>query len=179
MYTLKRTSARLPWILAAVILSASTATADSTVPSPREDPVPRIIGHLKAQARVKLKAAMPLAAKLLREHRSCEALFTNLEADGLELLAKTIYSAPVSKLESRLCRTRRAAALTTVGGVRTILCSPTFERLTIREAALRLLHEALHHAGLPEYPNEPDAMTSSQINRLVRKNCISPRSGTR
>jgi hypothetical protein len=34
-----------------------------------------------------------------------------------------------------------------------------------------IVHEALHHAGLNEYPKDPDAMTSKQINGMVMKHC--------
>jgi hypothetical protein len=36
---------------------------------------------------------------------------------------------------------------------------------------MTLIHEALHSAGMSEQPHDPDALSSFQINRLVRKNC--------
>jgi hypothetical protein len=39
------------------------------------------------------------------------------------------------------------------------------------KAALVLLHEALHFAGLTEQPHDPRAMTSSEINDMVKDRC--------
>jgi hypothetical protein len=37
--------------------------------------------------------------------------------------------------------------------------------------AMALIHEALHHAGLPEYPQKREAMLSGEINNLVMRSC--------
>ncbi len=37
--------------------------------------------------------------------------------------------------------------------------------------AMALIHEALHHAGLPEYPQKPKAMLSGEINNMVMASC--------
>jgi len=34
-----------------------------------------------------------------------------------------------------------------------------------------IIHEALHHAGLTEYPQDPNGMTSNQINGMVAEQC--------
>ena len=52
----------------------------------------------------------------------------------------------------------------------TYLCR-SFGRLAPRQAALRLVHEALHQAGLPEAPASPDALASAEINELVARDC--------
>jgi hypothetical protein len=39
------------------------------------------------------------------------------------------------------------------------------------QAAMVIIHEALHHAGLSEYPQDPDGMTSRAINGMVMEQC--------
>jgi hypothetical protein len=46
-----------------------------------------------------------------------------------------------------------------VGSPSTFVCR-LFQRLGDERAAVVLIHEALHHAGLTEYPQDPEAMTS-------------------
>jgi len=43
--------------------------------------------------------------------------------------------------------------------------------LLTEQAAMVVIHEALHHAGLPERPHDKKAMTSGQINDMVREAC--------
>ncbi|MCG6947754.1 MAG: hypothetical protein LJE93_02410 [Acidobacteria bacterium] len=43
--------------------------------------------------------------------------------------------------------------------------------LSDEQAAMVIIHEALHHAGLSEYPKDPDAMTSRAINGMVSEKC--------
>ena len=43
--------------------------------------------------------------------------------------------------------------------------------MTVNEAAMLLLHEALHYAGLPERPVHRGAMSSKEISTLVRNRC--------
>jgi hypothetical protein len=52
----------------------------------------------------------------------------------------------------------------------TYLC-PSFSHRSPHEDAMYLLHEALHYAGQTEFPSDPQALTSSAINRLVRSRC--------
>ena len=71
----------------------------------------------------------------------------------------------------RVCsRGLGAAAFTLVGSPRTVVC-PGFDRLAIEEAAVIVLHEALHSAGLGERPLDPDAPNGGEINRLIRVAC--------
>jgi hypothetical protein len=64
----------------------------------------------------------------------------------------------------------RGYAATIVGAPSTFVCR-NFQHLSDERAALVLIHEALHHAGLTEYPQDPEAMTSARINRMVDKSC--------
>ncbi len=147
----------------------STSTTD--VATSHEDaPVARTVGRVPVRERQQLKWAMALAVQRLRERPACRQLFAALGADGLARLAATFYTAPISTAELRTCR-RKASAMTSVGCPRTIICSPSFGQLTRRRAAVTLLHEALHHAGLSEYPHEPGALRSAEINHLVKVSC--------
>ena len=63
-----------------------------------------------------------------------------------------------------------SSAFTEVGSSVTYLCRD-FGRLAPEQAAIRLVHEALHHAGLPEAPADPTALASAEINELVARDC--------
>jgi hypothetical protein len=129
---------------------------------------PRVIGGVSTKNRYRLNLAFPVAVKRVSESPSCGGLFADLGADGLEKLAGTIYLPPQPG-EGRTC-TSRVAAFTGVGEPHTRLC-PAFGGLSTDRAALILLHEALHFAGLGEKPSDPDGMTALQINRMVEKAC--------
>jgi len=57
-----------------------------------------------------------------------------------------------------------------VGGGPVRVCRD-FSRLSDSQAAMVIIHEALHHAGLTEYPQDPNGMTSNQINGMVAEQC--------
>ncbi len=149
------------WLLGSVSASAAAPSRE----------VLRTVGRLPAKDHQMLEWAVSLAAERLRESPACRKLFTALGADGFDILAATFYTAPISKAETGSCDRRHASAMTSVGGRRTVLCSPSFGELSRRQAAVTLLHEALHHAGLSEYPREPGAPRSSEINRAVKLSC--------
>jgi hypothetical protein len=69
-----------------------------------------------------------------------------------------------------VCYRRHAVAFTRVGTSTTWIC-PVFDKLVSLDAALILIHEALHFAGLPELPGTPGALESSQIQEMVVANC--------
>jgi len=48
---------------------------------------------------------------------------------------------------------------------------PAFSSLKVERAALTLIHEALHSAGMPERPQTPGARSSAEINDPVRGRC--------
>jgi hypothetical protein len=118
----------------------------------------------------KLQKAYPLALQQLREKDSCQGLFTELGADGVEMLSTTVYRPAMTNRELEICAERGAVAFTSIGGPHTRLCGE-FGRRAPQEAAMILIHEALHHAGMSEWPHDPDALKSTQINSLVIKNC--------
>jgi hypothetical protein len=117
----------------------------------------------------KMALAFPLAVRLAGQSSGCQSLFAKFGARGEELLARTIYVPATADQERRLCR-RGVKAVTEVGSPVTRLCAE-FSELPRARAALALIHEALHFAGLPEQPWSADAMTSTEINEMVRGNC--------
>jgi hypothetical protein len=117
----------------------------------------------------KLQRGFAIALDRLERHAPCRLLFEELDDDGVAKLFKTIYLSARREDLRRLCRDRNAA-YTYLSLPHTRLC-PAFGRLSDTRAAIIVLHEALHYAGLEESPTFPDAMTSAEINRMVESHC--------
>ena len=122
------------------------------------------------QLRAKLATSFGLALKQLNTRSACQGLFEQLHANGHVMLATTIYIASDGEHAIKMCDRAGGAAYTWLGQPATYLC-PSFARLTRQDAAMSLLHEALHYAGLPERPVHRDAMSSREISALVRDRC--------
>ncbi len=130
---------------------------------------PRLNGALPFDVTRKLLGGFPLALERVRELASCRGLFEPLVVSGVERLSTTLYTPENAKRTNDSCD-KGAMAYTYVGSPVTHLCAG-FGKLSREQAAIVLIHEALHFAGLPEAPSTPDALTSRQINRLVQKAC--------
>jgi hypothetical protein len=163
-------------LLASTIAGAQPAGQDSgsvTTASLRgpDDVRPLVQGGFDARIRGKLSVAFRLANQRLREVPECAQLFADLSADGLAQLRATRYQSVADTGGDRVCgRGLGAAAFTMVNSPRTIIC-PAFDRLTVEGAAVILLHEALHSAGQTEWPLDPSAPNSGQLNRMIRVAC--------
>jgi len=116
----------------------------------------------------RMGAGLGLALSALQRHAECRTLFAGLDADGHEVLARTRFRIASPRQERTFCR--RCGAFTTVGGRVTVLCR-NFAYLSDEESAVMLLHEALHHAGQREYPQERLAPTSFEITQMVARSC--------
>ena len=81
----------------------------------------------------------------------------------------TLYI-PVASYNRKDGICRRAAAYTKVGARSTFIC-PEFSRISDERAAMFVIHEALHHAGLTENPQDRRGMTSLAINSMVGRSC--------
>jgi hypothetical protein len=126
-------------------------------------------GHMPPTMHVKLNASFRLAVRSVREVPACRALFQSLGTSGEERLSRTVYErADLWGID--VCVRRHATALTRVGISTTWVC-PAFDQLVSVDGALTLIHEALHFAGLPEYPGTPGAPTAAQIQQMVRTRC--------
>lgn len=129
----------------------------------------RTAGSFSRSAAAHLAEAYAVAHGRLRLFPSCRALFAPFGADGEERLAGSLYVRATNHHELHICG-RRVAAFTAIDSPVTRLCR-NFRRLDAEQSALILIHEALHHAGMPEAPHEKGAMTSQEINQLVAESC--------
>lgn len=116
----------------------------------------------------KLAAALEIATGSLAHDPGCRRLFEELGQDGEKLLESARYRHANVLQEARVCS--RADAFAVVGGRVTVLCR-SFARLSDLDAATVILHEALHHAGLSEWPVDEQARRSHEISRLVAVRC--------
>jgi hypothetical protein len=118
---------------------------------------------------VRLSKGIPVAFERLQVHRLCRALFERLGGDGATTLRGTSYYPASDRQESRYCR-RNVYAFTEVGGSAVVLCR-RFAHLSGGEAAIILLHEALHDAGQTEYPKDRSAPDAAGITKMVMEGC--------
>ena len=152
------------------VASASATAAAAVGAVGNEAPIgPWFHPKFSADLRNKLKSAVQIAAERIEEIEECGDLFARLGADGEETLNTTLYF-PVAAYNRRDGICRQAAAYTKVGAKSTFVC-PEFSRLSDKRAAMFVVHEALHHAGLSEKPLDRRGMTSLEINTMVGKKC--------
>lgn len=140
---------------------------------------PWIHNSMSAGVRKKLETGFQLAIERVREVASCRDLFARLGRDGIETLKTGLYL-PVDsyRREVEVCgrspsTTSRIAAnlsYTKVGAAATWVCRH-FSEVSDETAAVTVIHEALHHAGLTERPVDRMAMSSVEITEMVRNAC--------
>ena len=116
-----------------------------------------------------LAGALDWARKWLKEKPACAAMYNNLNLmrkDGLDILGKTSYIGGYSsKCSGRDAYTGRYWS-------QVYLCQK-FENLSTPRAAVTILHESLHTAGLQESPESgPGYMTNPEIDLFVTERCI-------
>jgi hypothetical protein len=159
-------------VAAAVVAVSGELSCDMPV-------APFIHPSMDPAVRAKLEVGLELAAERVRDIETCGDLFTRLGADGLDILNNSLYMQVNNHLrEVRVCGRNGAArslgaknlAYTKVGAASTWICRH-FSRVSAETAAIALIHEALHHAGLTEWPSDRLAMTSEQITKMVRNAC--------
>lgn len=167
-------------LTAAIIMVALSATADAgessdgvdmrpntTTTSPPRS-TPWISSQVPKPVRSRIEASYLLASQRLVEAPQCGDLFSDLGANGLEAISSTLYYPASAANEKKLCG--GAWGYTTVGSAPTFLCRK-FSRISEKKGAMILIHEALHHAGMGERPNDPEGLTSKAINKLVEDAC--------
>jgi len=142
------------------------ATAATTEAAPRR---PVLDPRLPERVAARINEGIPVAQERLRDYASCRALFTRLGSDGAAKLDGASYYPASAERERRDCRPG-VFALTTVGGSAVVLCR-SFVRLSGEQAAIILIHEALHLAGQAEYPAASGAPDSLAITRMVMAGC--------
>ena len=158
------------------ILMAASAPADAaprrakTAPAGLEVPEAKVARDLGIEEVYAVSVGFQLAFRKVREPQ-CNALFARLDFNGPIALALTSYSAPRHPAEQALCD-RGVHAVTRAGQREVRICS-SLRGLTREGVAAILIHEALHTAGLGEYPEDPRGLTSAEITRAVLKACSS------
>jgi hypothetical protein len=130
---------------------------------------PTISSKVSVKNRRKFLDAFDVALERLQDSPECRGLFTELGVDGTNAL-DMIVVLPIGRAQSQGGVCRGISAYTLVGGGPIWVCRD-FSQLSDTQAAMVIIHEALHHAGLSEYPQDPDAMTSTLINQMVMKKC--------
>ena len=130
---------------------------------------PHTSGPLATRSARNLLTGFSVALERVNEITSCSALFEPYTASGVEMMTNSFYVAP-NAIESREFCVGGVTAFTQVGSRVTRLC-PAFGDVDRQTAALLLIHEALHSAGMPESPSTAGARTPSEINRLVKRAC--------
>jgi hypothetical protein len=132
-------------------------------------PRPNLRGALPSAVEDALREAFQVALDRVREIPGCRSLFEEFARSGNQRLTTTMYSPPGEKSSNTAC-SRGALAYTHVGSSITHLCRG-FAGLSTDQAAIVLIHEALHYAGMKEAPFYRGARTSKKINELVRDRC--------
>jgi hypothetical protein len=150
---------------------AATRVTYADVVSPPAEPEPWIHPSMPEAIRGKIERAFEIAGQRLRQRPECAELFSPFGVDGAELLARSLYLPAGPQRQTTRCR--HAFAVTEIGGPTTWVCRKVTAHSDER-VAVALIHEALHHAGLCEYPHDRTAMKSGEINNLVMESCGLP-----
>ena len=140
---------------------------------------PWIHHKMDPDVRARLEAGFDLAVERVREIEACADLFFMVGADGIDTLKTGLYL-PVHSYRHEIvvCGRNPATnswgakilAYTKVGGTPTWICRH-FSRVSTETAAIAVIHEALHHAGLKERPHDRMAMSSIEITEMVTTAC--------
>lgn len=159
--------------VALVLLSVAATPAVGVDPAGMNTAAVRTEPNLRRgflpEVAVKIRFGYRLAITRARTIPTCAALFQELGSDPIELLGRSLYCPATLHGGGHLCA-NGALAFTPIGSPVTWVCD-RFKDLSREEAAMVLLHEALHFAGLRERPPDPDAMTASEINGMVEDRC--------
>lgn len=108
------------------------------------------------------------ALSALDREPACRAIFEELGRDGHAVIGMMTFILADARAEVKVCP--GAQAFTVVGGSWVGVCR-NFAFLNESEAAVVILHEGLHHAGLTEWPFDLRALKSWQISAMVRERC--------
>ncbi len=130
---------------------------------------PTISPRVSHRNRKRLTAGFRIAVERIREVPECREMFTELGADAVNTVSGVRYY-PIGghELNPNVCN--GSSVHTLVGGGPVWVCRK-FSRLSDSHAAMVIIHEALHHAGLTEQPHDANGMTSGAINDMVVKRC--------
>ena len=145
----------------------SAAVVESESPDLRIEP--RISPRIARRNREQIAVSFEIARERVLEVPQCSAMFTELVAEALGTLSRvSFYPIGSHELKPNVCD--GIAVHTLVGGGPIWVCRK-FSRLSDSQAAMVIIHEALHHAGLTEQPHDANGITSGAINDMVLKRC--------
>ncbi|HXG58855.1 MAG TPA: hypothetical protein VNL91_07515 [Thermoanaerobaculia bacterium] len=115
-----------------------------------------------------LDPAKTLATSQLTNLLECSALFEKYGRRGVDVIASTDYRNGESTSE---CQSNPLwGAWTRVGSSTVYLCDK-FLTTSDDQRAINIIHEALHSAGIDEYPGDPNGLSSWQINEMIAAAC--------
>jgi len=155
------------------------AVAADRAPRFEEPVTPWIHKSMPAPVREKLKAGFTLAVERVEAIEACGGLFARSGANGVDLLKTTLYFPVKTYLrEIEICgrnpkadsRVSENLAYTKVGA-RVVWICRNFAWVSSETAAVALIHETLHRAGLREQSIDRLAMTSVEITEMVEDSC--------
>lgn len=129
---------------------------------------PWIHPNMPSMVASKIEAAFEIAVARVRDIPECSALFSELGADSIETLKTGLYFPTNVQREVVACK--RSVAQTIVGSAPTWICR-SITAYPDESVAAVLIHEALHHAGLPEDPAGRMAKSSGSVTRMVETRC--------
>lgn len=166
-------------VLGVFVISAVVSSAGATDPaavvsvvayeSPGSLIEPRFSPRISPRDRERISVSFRIALDRVLEVPECGAMFTELGAEASATLGR-MYFHPIGWHELKPDVCNGSAVYTLVGGGPIWVCR-RFSRLSDSQAAMLIIHEALHLAGLTERPRDANGMTSAAINGMVSKRC--------
>ena len=156
-------------LVVALLLLGGAASSAAQGAEEAAMPLPLVDRAISTPAAARLRSGFRAAVRRVREVPQCRALILGLGADPESLFSRLDFRAAPPQSEGAYCR-RGVVALTKVGQPVIWVCRE-FARVKLDEAAMLVIHETLHIAGLRERPSTPDAMSSQEINSLVSSSC--------
>ncbi|MCH7666110.1 MAG: hypothetical protein IH936_09325 [Acidobacteria bacterium] len=157
-------------VLAFGVAEARPAGRDATEAAGPSFVRGKVQPYVRGRSLMVMRRGVRLAKSRLRDNSTCRQLFEAFGKDAKEVMDESRYHWVALSAEETACQQKHAAAFTWVGEDLTCLC-PAFASLSVNDAAIALVHEALHHAGLTEQPGDPLGMTRDQIDQMVRTSC--------
>ncbi len=136
---------------------------------------PWIHPDLTSELAAKLTIAIEIANDRINTLPACSGLFRKLGSEASDTLGSVFILPAQDQHEKSVCS--RVVALTMMGTSKTWVCQ-SLAKLSDKQVAMVLIHEALHHAGLRERPKklgtrirDRTAKTSAEINQMVSISC--------
>jgi hypothetical protein len=159
--------AKTHWIVGLAVMA--TLGGNPLQAEDREVAAPLVRGGGAVLTRA-VRVARTIALERIAEVGECRELFTERGADGGRILLDADYRVAQPGEAGGLCE-KGASAFTGMTTRRTALCRDSFLKLPAHVRAVVLLHEALHVAGMGQYPLHPGEMTARQIDGMVSRSC--------